>query len=74
MGFVLAYGQFPVDSGLEAYYADTSFEVLPEGAAIDLGPPLGMPMLVSPDPGERLFARWAIPGFRAIRHTKRWHR
>ena len=59
LGFLLIYGQFPIGSGLEKYYARQGFTVLDEGQTIDLRR-MNLPILIATDPSEpeRLFARW----------------
>jgi GNAT superfamily N-acetyltransferase len=59
LGFLLIYGQFPVGSGLEEYYARQGFTVLDEGQDIDLRR-INLPILIRTDPSdpERLFVRW----------------
>jgi GNAT superfamily N-acetyltransferase len=59
LGFLLVYGQFPVGSGLEKYYARQGFTVLDEGQDIDLRR-INLPILIRTDPSdpERLFVRW----------------
>jgi len=59
LGFLVIYGQFPVGSGLEEYYARQGFTVLDEGQDIDLRR-IGLPILIRTDPSdpERLFVRW----------------
>ncbi len=59
LGFLLIYGQFPVGSGLEKYYARQGFTVLDEGQDIDLRR-INLPILIRTDPSdpERLFVRW----------------
>jgi GNAT superfamily N-acetyltransferase len=59
IGFQLIYGQFPLGSGLEKYYARQGFTVLDEGQNIDLRR-MNLPILISTDPSdpERLFSRW----------------
>jgi GNAT superfamily N-acetyltransferase len=59
LGFLLIYGQFPIGSGLEKYYARQGFTVLDEGQTIDLRR-MNFPVLIGTDPSdpERLFVRW----------------
>jgi GNAT superfamily N-acetyltransferase len=59
LGFRLIYGQFPVGSGLEKYYARQGFTVLDEGQDIDLRR-INLPILIRTDPSdpEQLFVRW----------------
>ena len=59
LGFLLIYGQFPIGSGLEKYYARQGFTVLDEGQTIDLRR-MNFPILIATDPSdpERLFVRW----------------
>lgn len=64
-GANIVYGQFAADSGLEAYYDTTTYEVLPQGHGLDLRPLLELPVAINPQPGDRLFARWSLPALRA---------
>lgn len=59
LGFRLIYGQFPIGSGLETYYARQGFTVLDEGQVIDLRR-MNLPIIIRTDPSEpeRLFVRW----------------
>ena len=59
LGFRLIYGQFPIGSGLETYYARQGFTVLDEGQAIDLRR-MTLNIVIRSDPAdpERLFVRW----------------
>jgi GNAT superfamily N-acetyltransferase len=59
LGFLLIYGQFPIGSGLEKYYARQGFTVLDEGQDIDLRR-INLPIFIRTDPSEpeRLFVRW----------------
>ena len=59
LGFRLIYGQFPIGSGLETYYARQGFTVLDEGQVIDLRR-INLPIIIRTDPSdpERLFVRW----------------
>jgi GNAT superfamily N-acetyltransferase len=53
LGYLLAYGQFRVDSGLAAYYHRLGFDVLAPGQGISLTERLGMPVGLAPESGER---------------------
>lgn len=64
-GAGIVYGQFAADSGLDAYYDTTAYEVLPKGHSLDLRPLLELPVVIHPYPGDRLFARWSTPALRA---------
>ncbi|MEV0649960.1 hypothetical protein AB0I28_32355 [Phytomonospora sp. NPDC050363] len=69
LGAMVVYGQFPIRSGLAAYYAATPFEVLPERYGIMLEPILGRQAGIAPSAGEQIFARWSQSAFRAIDHV-----
>ncbi|WP_030925439.1 GNAT family N-acetyltransferase [Streptosporangium amethystogenes] len=56
LGFLLAYGQFRVGSGLETFYTRHGFDVLDEGTVLSFHDRLGLPFSVTAEPGERIFA------------------
>jgi GNAT superfamily N-acetyltransferase len=57
LDYLLIYGQIRTGQGLEAYYPRFGFTVLDAGAAIPLTR-LGVPMGISPEPGEQLIVHW----------------
>jgi len=58
LDYLLAYGQFGADSGLETYYRRLGFDVLAPGEGISLSERLAMPIGLTPESGERFFLRW----------------
>jgi GNAT superfamily N-acetyltransferase len=58
LGYHLLYGSFAVGSGLETFYSDRGFEVLPVGGSIPLDIIVGRPVHLGTERTERLFARW----------------
>lgn len=58
MDYLLAYGQFRADSGLDNYYSRLGSDVLATAAGISLSERLAMPVGLTPGPGERFFLRW----------------
>ena len=58
LGYHLLYGSFAVGSGLESFYSDRGFEVLPVGESIPLDIIVGQPVHLGTLRTERLFARW----------------
>ena len=58
LNYLLAYGQFRAESGLEHYYSRLGFDVLAPGEGISLSERLAMPIGLTPESGERFFLRW----------------
>jgi GNAT superfamily N-acetyltransferase len=58
LNYLMAYGQFRADSGLETYYRRLGFDVLAPGEGISLSERLAMPIGLTPESGERFFLRW----------------
>ena len=58
LDYLLAYGQFRADSGLETYYSRLGFDVLAPGEGISLREGLAIPVGLAPESGERFFLRW----------------
>jgi hypothetical protein len=58
LDYLLAYGQFQTNSGLETYYHRRGFDVLGPGEGISLGKRLTIPIGLSPESGEQFFLRW----------------
>ncbi|GAA1889512.1 GNAT family N-acetyltransferase [Streptantibioticus ferralitis] len=61
LGFFLAYGQFDVGSGLEAFYGSHGFAVHTPGERLSLER-INLPMAINAGPGEQLFSRWRPRG------------
>ncbi|MFF3159484.1 GNAT family N-acetyltransferase [Streptomyces sp. NPDC057910] len=61
LGFFLAYGQFDVGSGLEAFYGTHGFAVHTPGERLSLER-INLPMAINAGPGEQLFSRWRPRG------------
>lgn len=57
LGYLLIYGQIRTGEGLERYYPRFGFTVLDARVPIPLTR-LGVPMGISPEPGEQLIVHW----------------
>ena len=56
LDYQLVYGQFPANSELATYFTGLGFSVLDEASPISLYVPLGLPVGMKPDRGNRFFA------------------
>jgi GNAT superfamily N-acetyltransferase len=61
LGYRLIYGQIRVSDGLDRYYPRFGFEVLAPGQGVPLDDMLGVPVGISPLPGEQLIVHWWAP-------------
>lgn len=58
LGYHLQFGNFAVGSGLETFYADRGFHIVPVGEGIPMEVIIGRPFSLDSGPTEQQFFRW----------------